>query len=287
MRLILYDAAFAALARIGGPGARRPMSQITLLGGLASTVFWPLGHLLADLLGWRGALLAYAGFALLTVPLHLTIPNGRHDDMAPASTIVEHRPLAVGRREIAIGGILYTVIATLANFLNAGMSSHMIGILTGLGLAASVSVWVASLRGVGQSAAGLCEVMFGRRIHPLTLNLFACSLLPFSFTAAIFSGQYMTAALAFVCFYGAGNGILSITRGTVPLALFDHRTYGAFAGKLLAPSFVLSAAAPLIYASVIERFGMAGALGLSIGIATVILTAAILLVVQFGRKIKS
>ncbi|WP_139323434.1 MFS transporter, partial [Roseomonas sp. TAS13] len=77
MRLTLYDAAFAALARIGGTGARRAMSQITLLGGLASTVFWPLGHLLAEHLGWRGACLAYAGAALLTLPLHLLIPNGR------------------------------------------------------------------------------------------------------------------------------------------------------------------------------------------------------------------
>jgi predicted MFS family arabinose efflux permease len=134
---VLRCAAFAALARIGGPEARRPMSQITLLGGLAATTFWPLGHLLAEHLGWRGALLTYAGFALLTVPLHLAIPNGRHGDMIPAGTVVEHHPLAPGRYEIAIGGILYAMTTTLANFLNAGMTSHMIGILTGLGVAAS------------------------------------------------------------------------------------------------------------------------------------------------------
>src|SRR5205085_2185278 len=71
MRMTLYDAAFAALARIGGPGAKGPISQITLLGGLASTVFWPIGYFLAGALGWRGAVFAYAGFALLTIPLHL------------------------------------------------------------------------------------------------------------------------------------------------------------------------------------------------------------------------
>ena len=284
MRLTLYDAAFAALARIGGPEARRPMSQITLLGGLAATAFWPLGHLLAEHLGWRGALLTYAGFALLTVPLHLAIPNGRHADMIPIGTKVEHLPLARERREIAIGGVLYALIATLANFLNAGMTSHMIGILTGLGIVASASVWIASLRGIGQSLARLCEVVFGRRIHPLTLTFFACSLLPFSFLTGMFSGQYTTAALAFAFVYGAGNGVLTITRGTLPLALFDHRTYGAFVGRLLAPSFVLSAAAPLIYAIVIERFGEMGALCLSIGVTAVMLMAAMLLMIQFGQR---
>lgn len=70
MRMTLYDAAFAALARLGGAQAKRPISQITLLGGLASTVFWPVGHVLAQAVGWRGAVIVYAGFALLTVPLH-------------------------------------------------------------------------------------------------------------------------------------------------------------------------------------------------------------------------
>jgi MFS family permease len=91
MRLTLYDAAFAALARVGGPQARAPMAQITLLGGLASTVFWPLGQALADSFGWRGALLAYAGFALLTVPLHMATPNVHYDEMASRSGLLRWR----------------------------------------------------------------------------------------------------------------------------------------------------------------------------------------------------
>jgi hypothetical protein len=153
MRLTLYEAAFAALARIGGPEARRPMSQITLLGGLASTVFWPVGHALGEWLGWRGALVAYAALALLTVPLHLTIPTARHGEVAGGPGCLRDAPLARTGRQRAVAGGLYALITTLAGFLNSGISPHLIALLTGLGIATSLAVWIASLRGVGQSSA--------------------------------------------------------------------------------------------------------------------------------------
>ncbi len=283
MRLSLYDAAFAALARIGGPGARRPIAQITLLGGLASTVFWPLGHLLAEFFGWRGALIAYAGFALLTIPLHRALPSSRYVHPAPSASTPELRPLAVSRSDVVTGGILYATLTTLANFLNAGMSAHMIGILAGLGIAASVSVWIATAQGIGQSLARLCEVLFGRRLPPLTLNVIACLLLPVCFLASLFAGLSPWIALAFVFGYGAGNGLLTITRGTLPLVLFDHASYGAFVGKLLAPSFILSATAPIVYALVIRRYGEIGALSLSVALVCAMLAAAIMLKLRFSR----
>jgi len=281
MRLTLYDAAFAALAHIGGTGAKRPIAHVTLLGGLASTVFWPFGVALAETLGWRGAVFVYAGCALLTIPLHLAIPGGRgkaaHVPEAP-----EHRPLAAAGRDRLIAGGLYALIATVANLLNAGLSAHMVGMLTGLGLSAALAVWVASLRGIGQSLARLCEVLFGRNLAPLNLNLLAALILPLCFLTGLFSAQFLMAAVAFAFFYGAGNGLLTITRGTLPLTLFDHRTYGSFVGKLLVPSFLFSAAGPVIYAFVIERYSEAGALYLSFGLATVILIAAGILKWRFA-----
>ena len=122
MRLTLYEAAFAALARIGGPAARRPISQITLLGGLASTVFWPVGHALAERLGWRDALVTYAALALLTVPLHLAIPGTRHGETPGGPSVAGDAPLARTRRQRAVAGGLYALIATLAGFLNSGIS---------------------------------------------------------------------------------------------------------------------------------------------------------------------
>jgi MFS family permease len=277
MRSTLYDAAFASLARIGGPTARQPIAQITLLGGLASTCFWPIGHALAEAFGWRGALLVYAGFALSTLPLHLAIPSDRHEDDPLPERERLASSLASGRRDRVMAAFLYALIVTLTNGLNSGMSAHMIGVLTELGLAAGLAVSIAALRGVGQSSARLAEVLFGGRLHPINLNLAATLVLPLCFTVGLASGWFVAAAAAFTFFYGAGNGIVTITRGTLPLVLFDYHTYGAFVGKLLVPSFVFSAASPLAFATVIEHFGASGALYLSIALSSVILAAAIAL----------
>lgn len=283
MRFTLYDAAFAALARIGGPGAKRAISQITLLGGLASTTFWPLGHLLAGPLGWRGALVAYAGFALLTIPLHLAIPAERHVSEAGRAAGAERAPLALGNRDRWIAGGLYALVVTLAAFLNSAMSAHMIGLLTGSGLAVSAAVSVAMLRGVGQSLARLAEVLSGSRLDPLALNLLASVLLPVSFVAGLGSGGLALAA-AFALLYGAGNGISTIARGTLPLALFDYRTYGTVVGRLVAPSFLVSAAAPFAYALVVERLGGAAAMELSLAVSLTGLAAGVALRWRFGPR---
>ncbi|WP_119421610.1 MFS transporter [Desertibaculum subflavum] len=275
MRMTLYDAAFAALARIGGPEARRPIAQITLLGGLASTVLWPVGHGLAELFGWRGAVLCYAGFAALTVPLHLAVPRGRYQAEAKPADAAAPSPRKARDRRLAAG--LYALAVALATFLNSGMSAHMIAVLGGLGVAASVAVWIGALRGIGQSASRLGEVLFGTRVSPFALNIGASAALPVCFIVGLLSGQLVVAAMFFAIVYGAGNGLLTIVRGTLPLALFDPQVYGSLVGRLLAPSFYLSALAPLAYALVIEHLGNAAALWLSASIGVVILASAVLL----------
>jgi MFS family permease len=284
MRLTLYEAAFASLARIGGPQARRPIAQITLFGGLASTTFWPIGQALADVAGWRGAVLAYAGFALLTIPLHLAIPDTRFDTGGRTTAEHDDPPARQFTRPQIAAASLYTTIATLASFLNSGMSAHMIPILAGLGLAAVVSVWIATLRGIGQSLARLCDVLFGGGLHPLQLNLIAALILPVAFAIGLLSGHAVTAAIAFAFGYGAGNGIATITRGTLPLVLFDVRSYGTITGRLLVPSFLLAALAPAGYAFVIERFGETGALIFSLVLAALLLAASLALHALFRAR---
>lgn len=273
MRLTLYDAAFAALARIGGPSSRRAMAQITLLGGLASTVMWPVGYGLAEVFGWRGALVVYGAFALLTIPLHLTLPTTRYDPEATARPDLPV-PLADSGVRRIIAATLFAVVVMLANVLNAAMSAYMIPILSSLGLGAGAAVAASALRGIGQSVARLGEVLLGQALNPLILNMAAAALLPAVFMGGLAAAGNLPAALAFAFFYGAGNGLLTITRGTLPLVLFDHRTYGAFVGRLIVPSFLVSAATPLVYAIAMDRFGADGALYLSVGAALITASAS-------------
>jgi MFS family permease len=284
MRLTLYEAAFASLARIGGPQARRPIAQVTLFGGLASTTFWPVGQALGDIAGWRGAVLVYAGFALLTIPLHLAIPDTRFDTRDHTMPERDAAPVRKFDRPQIIAASLYTTIAILASFLNSGMSALMIPILAGLGLAASVSVWIATLRGVGQSLARLGDVLFGGELDPLQLNLIAALILPVAFAIGLLSGHAVLAAILFAFGYGAGNGIATITRGTLPLVLFDVRSYGAITGRLLVPSFLVAALAPAGYAVVIERFGEIGALIFSMILAALLLAASLMLYTLFKSR---
>jgi hypothetical protein len=186
-----------------------------------------------------------------------------------------------------LAGGLDAIIVTVANFLNAAMSSHMIPILSGLGVAGALAVWIATLRGIGQSLARGAEVLFGRHLNPLTLNLAACAILPFAFVAGLLSGRFEIAAIVFAFAYGAANGLLTIVRGTLPLALFDHRTYGTFVGKLLVPGFILPAAAPIAYALIIARFGSAGALYFSIVAALLAFASATLLGIKFAHRFES
>ncbi|RQO80635.1 MFS transporter [Acidovorax sp. FJL06] len=288
MRLTLYDAAFATLAHLAGPRARRPMAQVTLLGGLASTAFWPLGHVLADALGWRGAVLVYAVLACCTVLLHLGIPRRSAGlQRAPQVQTVlpaEVGPLARTAAQRALAGTLFATLTTLVNFLNAGMSAHMVGLLAGLGLALPLAVGVASLRGVGQSSARLAEVLWGAQVSPLVLGALASLLLPAAVLAGLWSGQALAAAWGFALAYGAGNGLLTITRGTLPLVLFDHRSYGACVGWLVAPGFLLSAGAPVVYAMLIDHAGAAAAMWLSVGVAALAGAAAWVLWLCFAPR---
>lgn len=285
MRLCLYDAAFAALARAAGPAARRPMSQITLFGGLASTVMWPVGHFLAEWLGWRGAAWCYAALALATIPLYLALPRRRYT----ASTADPGRAATGLTRTAAerrLAGTLYAVMAMLTNFLAAGNAAHLFSLLTGLGLATAAAVTVASLWGIGQFAARLGDVLVGARLHPLTLNLAVALALPLCFLLALVPGGNLYATAAYTLLYGACNGLMTITRGTLPLALFDFRSYGALVGALLIPSFLLTAAAPVAYAFVIEWQGAKAAMMMSAALAAVIAAAAVMLRWKFIGRVK-
>jgi MFS family permease len=264
MRMTLYDACFAALVRIDPITARRAITTVTLSGGLASTVFWFVGEALAQHLGWRGATLVFAGFALLTLPLHLAIPVVADAEATPVGAAASARalppPLAATPEESRRAAILFGTVAVATSVLASALAAHLIPLMVALGMALPVAVTVSSLRGVGQSAARLAEFASGGRMHPLDLTLFACALLPASLAFAPFAGLGTAAALIFSIGGGCANGLVTIARGAVPLVLFDPRAYGAITGRIGAPAFWFSALAPFAVALVLDHGGPMAAL---------------------------
>ncbi|MET0313372.1 MAG: MFS transporter, partial [Hansschlegelia sp.] len=137
------------------------------------------------------------------------------------------------------------------------------------------AAWIAALRGVGQSSARLAEVLFGRRLSAVDLNLGAAAGLAGAFVLGFWSGHSLLFAGVFSLVYGAATGLMTITRGTLPLVFFDPAAYGALVGRLIVPSFLLSAAAPVVYALAIERFGAEAAIVISVGLAFATVAAAL------------
>lgn len=260
--LVLYDAAFTALTQARGPGARRAISQLTLIGGFASTLFWPLTTALLNSFDWREIYRIYAvvQFALC-VPLHLFLLPG-----PPIHRATSPEPVADGAAAPVAAYLegdarrnafaLLALAFSLQGFVVSAMSVHMLTLLQGLGLSAAVAVGIGAMVGPSQVAGRLVEMLFGTSLDPVTTAWTSAALMPVGFVLLMFGGT--TAALAglFAIAYGISMGLSSIVRGTVPLKLFGPAGYGAMLGKLSAPGLVVKAAAPLLFAILVERAGL-------------------------------
>ena len=244
MAACLYDPAFATLHQIAGRSYRRAVTALTLFGGFASTVFWPLSQFLLDAYGWRTAFAVYAGLNLLIcLPLHLWIlPRGPGADVhasAAPDPAVAARP---AQPDVFVW--LATALA-LAAFLSSALSAHVIGLLTSSGLTARDAVLVSSLIGPMQVAGRVAEFAFSGHLRPLAVGTLAFGLFAVALLVLTQVHGIWIVALAFALLYGWSNGVMTIVRGTVPGELFGHRQFGALLGRLAQPQFVAKAIAPL------------------------------------------
>jgi predicted MFS family arabinose efflux permease len=242
MAAALYDPAFATLHQMAGASYRRAITALTLFGGFASTVFWPLSQYLLDTVGWRQA---YAVYAILHVavcaPLHAwSVPPGRGGYVrTPAAGADAHAHPHGGPTFVWLAAAL-----SLAAFIGSAVAAHLIGLLTATGLAARDAVLVGSLIGPMQVAGRVMEFAFNRHVRALAMGTFAFALMAAALALFTQVRGVWIVALAFAIAYGWANGIMTIVRGTVPAELFGHREYGALLGRLALPQFVLKAVAP-------------------------------------------
>jgi predicted MFS family arabinose efflux permease len=268
MSASLYDAAFSTLGGIYGSRSRDAITAVTLFGGFASTVCWPLSAFLAARFGWRGACFTYAAIQIaVALPVHLlALPTASATE---ASTAPEKRAETRLRRDE------YTTFALLAAVLTLGASvlsiigTHLLPLLTARGLEMSAAVALGAIVGPSQVGARIVELLIGNRYDPVW-TIVASAVLVATAALLMFS-NFSIVALAIVL-YGAGNGIGSVARGTVPLALFGPHRYPLLMGRLGFPLLVAMAVSPYLGGLAFQK----GGADLTLAVVTAIALANVL-----------
>lgn len=260
MGMGLYDAAFATLARIYGIAARTPITGITLMAGFASTVGWPATAWALANFGWREACLGWALIHLIIgVPLNASLPRTQS---FPAGDSHSDEPALKLDRTMWLLAFAFAAGWTIST----AMAAHLPRLLEEAGATEAQALTAGVLIGPAQVAARLIDAVALRRAHPLLSARFAAALHPLG-VALLALG---TGAIpAFAMLHGAGNGILTIARGAVPLAIYGPVHYGYRLGVLGAPSRAAQAAAPLLFGILIDEFGPRALLfSAALGVAT-------------------
>ena len=271
--MILYDAAFATLAEIFNVRARTAITALTLFGGFASTVFWPLTFYLNELVGWRETYLIYGALNLvLCAPLHaFTLPRpGAGAGMIDDKTTMSASPATL----LPPSGLPFFLLATAFSvnaFFMSAFAIHLVGMLEGIGLTAAAAVAVGALVGPSQVGGRLAEFVLARKRHPLDVAIVTMLLMPAAFLLLAAGGAKV--AFAFAIGYGVSQGLLTIVRGTVPLALFGVTGFAIVLGRLAAPVLAAQAIAPVLFGYALETFGADPVLYASAAIGMVSLSA--------------
>ena len=260
----LYEAAFSTLAGIYGRDARRAITGITLIAGFASTIGWPLSAYMEVSYGWRPACFAWAlAHLAIGLPLNLGLPPSQ-----PRGKTVEAqaRGTAGGRRRLGVMAALSFVFAATW-FSSTAMAAHLPRLLQEAGASLPVAIAAAALVGPAQVAARLLEFWLMRHVHPIVSARIASLTHPVGAAGLLAVGA--PAAAFFTVSHGAGNGVMTIAIGTLPLHLFGAAGYGLRQGLLMVPARLLQAGAPFAFDMLLSRFGTA-ALGLTaaLGIAS-------------------
>jgi MFS family permease len=260
MRLCLYDAAFAALVQVAPSRGRQAISYLTLFGAFASSVFWIVGHALEEHVGWRQTLVLFALINLVVcLPLHwFGLARREPAEGGPAgptraAASPDGPPLEGRVRSVAV--VLFALIMSLNGFVFGVVSVQLVPLLEAAGLATALAVWVASLKGVAQFGGRVVEIVFGRNLRAITVGRIAVGVLPPSLLLLLTGTGSLPMVVAFTLLMGASQGVITIVRGAVPLALFGAKGYGAVLGAIATPVLVVNAASPAVFAWIVDHWG--------------------------------
>lgn len=254
----LYDPAFSTLGRLYGEAARPAITKVTLYGGFASTVCWPLTAVLNEWLGWRGACLAYAVVHLaIVLPLYLCVIPKEAVVAKPAPGVAAVSPPGQLRPDQRFAFNLIAVVFTLAYAVMTVIGVHLLTLLQARGMELAAAVALGALVGPAQVGGRLVEMAFGGRAHPIWTLLVSSALVALGAILLLIAPGWAAAA---IILYGIGSGLRSIVRGTVPLVLFGKEGYAILMGRLSVPTLLATAAAPMLGVWALEAFGAEGTL---------------------------
>ncbi|MBB4190039.1 putative MFS family arabinose efflux permease [Rhizobium aethiopicum] len=255
--MVQYQAAFAALVESDPKTASRSITYLTLIGGFASTIFWPISAALMGYLTWREIYLAFAALNLFVcMPLHLWMARkGRAAVAAGTKRAREHVVGAVSPERRRGAMIVVSAAFAILGFTLASILAHMVPMLGDLGLG-TAAVVVGSLFGPAQVLSRLINMIFGTRLSPPILAVIAAALMVVGIIILGVSGSWLPGAVAFAICLGLGSGINSIAQGSLPLYLFGSDGYGTITGKMAAARLALGAAAPFAFAAAMQSLGI-------------------------------
>ena len=257
----LYDAVFATLGRLYGSKARGPITNLTLFGGFASTVCWPLSAFMIDHIGWREACLVYAALHVcLVLPLQMAVI--RRASARTASTLAQADELrSPGLAPVEREGLIFILVALVLS-LTAGVGAivlvNFMVFLQSTGVDYTTAIALGTLFGPAQVGARLIESLFGNRYHPIWTMIASCTAMA---VGLLMLFSHFPVLVLIILVYCGGYGIFWIGRGTLPLALFGPLRFPRLMGKIAFPSLIVQALAPSAGAWLIESHGPHATIG--------------------------
>ena len=243
MAMGLYDAAFGTLGRLLGNHARPAIVGVTLMAGFASTLGWPTGTWLVVHVGWRASVAAYAVMQLLVILPMTLIFVPKAPALMPSSGPMDTTALPPPNSTFLWLASFFTLRAAVSSIV----SVHALVLLQGMGFSLETAVAAATLIGPAQVGSRVLDWYFGREMNPMIAAWVGAAMLPVSVLALILGGP----AVAFTVLYGLSNGILTISRGTLPLHVFGPAGYATRLGRLALPSMLISAVTPTLVSPLI------------------------------------
>ena len=251
MAACLYDPAFATLAQHTGARYRKAVTALTLFGGFASTVFWPLSHILLEAWGWRMTFAIYAAMhVFLCLPIHrLFVPKHSHVIKPDVATPESPRDVSPGLSDPRLKWL--TLSFAMATFIFGVIAVHLINLLTTAGLTAAQAVTISMLVGPMQVAGRIIELGFSGRVKAVTVGVVAFGLMMLALVALISVEGFGIAAIVFVIAYGCGNGVLTIVKGTAPVEIWGRKGLGGLLGHLSRYGLYAKAIAPAAFSALL------------------------------------